>query len=249
MTDSSDYGPFARVYNVHWGSYATQVYPILKHLALQHLPKQSNVLDLCCGTGQLAAHLVDDGYVVTGIDASESMVEVAKANAPAATFHVQDVRTGLPNRAAYAAVFSTFDSLNHLMTLEDLTRVFHNVHDALAAGGRFVFDLNMVAAYEARWRGTFAYVEDDHVCLVRSGHDAAERTGTMELTIFELGGTGWQRADVSLIQRWYAEEDVREGLRVVGFTDVRSYSADEPIVEGCPTSVGRVFFVARREPE
>ena len=245
MTGSSDYDPFARTYDVHWGSYATQVYPILEHLALRHLPEQSTVLDLCCGTGQLAARLSADEYVVTGVDISESMVEIAKTNAPGASFHVQDARAGLPGEN-YDAVFSTYDSLNHLMTIEELTSVLGNVRSALAAGGRFVFDLNMAAAYEARWHGTFAYVEDDHVCLVRSSHDVAEQTGTMQLTIFELEGGEWQRADVRLVQRWYAEQDVREGLRCAGFTDIDSYSADEPIAEGCPTSAGRMFFVARR---
>ena len=172
------------------------------------------------------------------------MVEIAQANAPDAQFHVQDARHALPARR-FAAVFSTFDSLNHLMTLEDLTRVFGNVRDVLAGGGYFAFDLNMAEAYETRWKGSFAYVEDDHVCVVRSSRDVAERTGTMELTIFELGGSEWTRVDLSLAQRWYAEEDVVGGLHAAGFTDVRSFSGDEPIAEGRPTFGGRMFFVAR----
>ena len=200
------------VYDLHWSSYSTRVYPILEHLVLRHLPSQVAVLDLCCGTGQLAARLTDDGYAVTGVDGSESMIEIAQANARGAQFHVQDARHALPARR-FAAVFSTFDSLNHLMTLDDLTRVFGNVREVLAGGGYFAFDLNMAEAYEARWKRTFAYVEDDHVCLVRSSRDVAQRTGRMELTIFELPGSEWTRADLSLAQRWYAEADVVGGLR------------------------------------
>ena len=245
----NDYDPFARVYNLYWGSYATRVYPILEHLVLRHLPRQGAgkgaVLDLCCGTGQLAAKLTDEGYAVTGVDGSESMIEIARVNAPDAEFLLRDARQALPARG-FAAVFSTFDSLNHLMTLQDLTQIFHNVRDVLAEGGYFAFDLNMAEAYETRWKGTFAYVEDDHVCVVRSVRDVARRIGNMELTIFELRGNGWERADLTLSQRWYAEDDVLEGLRVAGFTDVRAFSANEPIAEGCPPSQGRTFFVARR---
>ena len=244
-----DYDPFAQVYNLYWGSYATRVYPILDHLVLRHLPRQGasqgDVLDLCCGTGQLAAKLTDEGYAVTGVDGSESMIEVARANAPDAEFIVQDARQALPPRD-FAAAFSTFDSLNHLMTLEDLTQVFGNVHEVLSVGGYFAFDLNMAEAYETRWKGTFAYVEDDHVCVVRSVRNVARRIGSMELTLFQLGGGGWERADLSLAQRWYAEDDVLDGLRVAGFADTRSFSANEPIAEGCPPSQGRTFFVARR---
>ena len=244
MNVSADYDPFARVYNLHWGSYAGLVVPILEHLVLRHLPDHASVLDLCCGTGQLAARLAGDGYEVTGVDVSGSMIGIAKATAPGADFHVQDVRQRLPV-AGFAAAFSTFDSLNHMMTLEDLTRVFRNVRDVLATNGYFAFDLNMAAAYEARWRGTFAYVEDDHVCAVRSSHDLTTRTGRMDITLFGLARGAWTRTDLSLAQRWYAEDEVLAALREAGFSDNRAFRADEPIAEGCPALPGRVFFVAR----
>ena len=244
LRTSSDYDRFARVYNLHWGSYAMRVVPILEYLVLRHLPERAAVMDLCCGTGQLAARLSEDGYEVTGVDVSRSMIEIARANAPGADFHVQDARHALPARG-FAAVFSTFDSLNHMMTLEDLTLVFRNVREVLGAQGQFAFDLNMAAAYETRWHGTFAYVEDDHVCAARSSHDVATRTGVMHLTIFELAGNAWTRADLSLVQRWYDEGDVRAALLAAGFSDTRSFSGDEPIAEGFPTLDGRMFFVAR----
>ena len=57
---TSDYDRFAPVYNLHWGSYAELVLPILEHLVLRHLPEEAAVMDLCCGTGQLAARLCED---------------------------------------------------------------------------------------------------------------------------------------------------------------------------------------------
>lgn len=244
MDASADYDPFARVYNQHWGSFAGLVAPVLEHLVLRHLPHRAPVLDVCCGTGQLAARLAEGGYKVTGVDVSGSMIEIARENAPGADFHVQDVRQPLAP-GDFAAAFSTFDSLNHMMTLDDLTRVFRNVRDVLRAEGCFAFDLNMAAAYEARWRGTFAYVEDDHVCAIRSSHDLATRTGRMDLTIFESAGGAWTRTDFCLGQRWYAEDEVLAALRSAGFSDNRSFRADEPIAEGCPALPGRMFFVAR----
>lgn len=244
MTRFRDYDPFARIYNLHWGSFANEVYPILERLVLRHLPRRSAVLDLCCGTGQLAARLAADGHAVTGVDGSEAMIGIARSNAPAARFVVQDAREPLP-AGDFQAAFSTYDSLNHLMTLEDLTRVFGNVREVLAPGGRFAFDLNMAAAYEERWQGTFAQVEDEHVCLVRSSRDAARRMGYMRVTIFEQGRGGWKRSDVGLTQRWYAEDDVVAALGRAGFADVRALGADEPIAAGCPAFPGRTFFVAR----
>jgi protein-L-isoaspartate O-methyltransferase len=44
------------------------------------------ILDLGAGTGHLAARIAEAGAVVTGIDASEVMVEQARRNYPALTF-------------------------------------------------------------------------------------------------------------------------------------------------------------------
>ena len=132
------YDPFARVYDRHWGFFATDVYPVLDHLVLGELPGGCAVLDLCCGTGQLAAELSRQGYLTTGLDGSEAMIEIARKNAPDVEFVVQDARDiALPGR--FSAVFSTFDSLNHVMSLDDLEQVFRSVFTVLEGGGYFRF--------------------------------------------------------------------------------------------------------------
>ena len=238
------YDPFARVYNQHWGFFATKAYPILDHLVLGHLPRGCAVLDLCCGTGQLAAELSRQGYRTTGLDGSQAMIEIAKQNAPDVEFVVQDARyIDLPGR--FSAVFSTFDSLNHLMSLDELEQVFQCVFTVLEGGGYFAFDLNMEEGYRSRWRGSFGYIEEDHVCVVRSSHDADRKIGTLEVTLFELKGSGWVRPDFPLTQRWYEEGEIRKRLRVAGFDEVESFDGNESIPGGTQHK-GRVFFVVRK---
>ena len=243
------YDPFAGIYNRHWGYFAEKIYPILDHLVLRHLPPGCAVLDLCCGTGQLAAVLTDKGFATTGVDGSEGMIEIARKNAPDVAFFVQDARNISLNRQ-FSAVFSTFDSLNHVMSLDELEQVFRNVHAVLEDGSYFEFDLNMEEAYLQRWRGSFGIVEDDHVCVARSSRDEKEMIGRMDLTLFESIATGWKRTDVSLLQRWYRESDIRERLRSAGFvgirTFVRTFESEDPVLEGAPDDAGRMFFVARK---
>ena len=238
------YDPFARVYDQHWGFFAAKAYPILEHLVLGNLRPGCAVLDLCCGTGQLAAELSRQGYLTTGLDGSKGMVEIARKNAPDADFVVQDARN-IALSATFSAVFSTFDSLNHVMKLDELEQVFRSVFAVLEEGGYFVFDLNMEEGFQSRWRGSFEFVEDDHVCVVRSSHDANEKTGRLDVTLFELKGSGWLRTDFPLIQRWYEEREVRDLLREVGFGDLQSFDENEPILEGSMHE-GRMFFVARK---
>ena len=71
---------FARVYNMKWGGFANRVAPLILDFYQNTTIGQENksVLDLCCGTGQLAVHFLDRGYRVTGIDSSENMLYYAR---------------------------------------------------------------------------------------------------------------------------------------------------------------------------
>ena len=245
MERFDDYDPIATIYNRHWGYFADRIYPVLNRLVLGDLPTGCAVLDLCCGTGQLAAVLSEKGYDVSGVDGSEGMIEIARKNAPDAAFLVQDARE-LSLDGRFGAVFSTFDSLNHVMSLDELERVFRNVHAVLDDGGYFEFDLNMEAGYVSRWRGSFGIVQDDLVCVARSSRDEKERIGRMDLTVFESEEPGWKRTDVSLIQRWYQETDIIERLRSAGFEKIQTFESEDGVLKGAADTTGRMFFVARK---
>lgn len=81
------------------------------------------------------------------------MIEIARKNTPDVGFVVQDARNiALPRK--FAAAFSTFDSLNHVTSLDELEHVFRSVFTVLEGGGYFVFDLNMKEGFQSRWRGS-----------------------------------------------------------------------------------------------
>ncbi len=245
VTSYSDYDRFAWVYNKHWGNSFAQALPVLEKLVLPHLPAKANILDLCCGTGQLTQALTALGYRVTGLDGSEEMLRFARENAPAAEFIVDDARSfNLPD--IYHAVISTFDSLNHIMTLEELTSVFRNVHAALRESGLFLFDLNMEEGYKIVWDDNYGIVEDDHVCVVRTSYRLEERTAQFDATLFYLQ-EGWQRSDLTFLQKCYSEAEVRSALEIAGFVEIHTYAHDEQWgLEELTREAERAFFVCRK---
>jgi len=243
VTRYSAYDRFAWIYNQHWGhTFSKRVLPVLEKLLLRHLPGKALILDLCCGTGQLAQTLVAREYQVTGLDGSEEMIRFARGNAPKGEFIVNDARFfKLPG--VYHGAISTFDSLNHIMSLEELTSVFRNVYSALREGGLFLFDLNMEEGFKSRWRGSFGIVEDDHVCIVRASYRPKERIGQTDITIFRLEDE-WYRSDLTLLQKCYSEEEIQSALEMVGFTQIHAYDAQRDIeMRG---EIGRTFFVCRK---
>ncbi|MFC7497132.1 MULTISPECIES: class I SAM-dependent methyltransferase [unclassified Nocardioides] len=57
------------------------------------VPAPARVLDAGCGTGRVAVRLAELGYDVVGVDVDESMIEVARAEAPELDWRLGDLAT------------------------------------------------------------------------------------------------------------------------------------------------------------
>jgi phosphoethanolamine N-methyltransferase len=100
------------------------------------------VLDVGSGIGGAAFHVARNyGAVVTGVDLSEEMVEIARRRGrerePSATgsvtFLLDDVLT-----APFAGPFDVIWSRDALMHIPDKPRLFSRLHELTAPGGRLV---------------------------------------------------------------------------------------------------------------
>jgi SAM-dependent methyltransferase len=243
----SDYDDFAWAYNKHWGGQFTPAaFAVLEKLVFPKIAANARILDLCCGTGQKTQLLAQRGYVMTGLDGSEEMLKFARENAPSTHFILGDARTfKLP--AEYDVVVSMFDSLNHVMTNEELTAVFRNVWNCLKAGGLLQFDMNLEPGYLKTWHGYNGIIEEDHVCIFPNSYDAEKRTARMDCTIFRLESGRWRRTDFTLTQKCYSHEELLSALRKAGFASIEDFSYDR--VNGLaaltPASM-RVFFLCQK---
>lgn len=240
----SDYDPFAWFYNRYWGHITSNppMFEIYDRLILSRLPAGARVLDLCCGTGQLDGKLADMGFEVTGVDASEEQLSFARINAPRCHFIHADV-SDLDLPPQYDGAICVFDSLNHLMTRDELERTFRNVKEALMPGGIFAFDLNMEVGLIDRWKGSRSQVDDDSVFVMRFSYDARKRTARADVTLFRLLEDGWERSDTVLLQRAYPLGEVTRALATSGFSGITTYDAGEDL--GLEMGEGRTFFVAQ----
>jgi SAM-dependent methyltransferase len=97
-------------------------------------------LDLACGTGVLCRIMQENGIESRGMDFSEGMIAIARAESPEIPYDVADMTVYRPD-AQFDLVTCTGDALNHIPALPDLGRIFENVYAYLAPGGYFIFDL------------------------------------------------------------------------------------------------------------
>jgi SAM-dependent methyltransferase len=239
LTLAPQYNPFARMYNEYWGPrYCQDNIVILEKLLLQHLPQRSHILDLCCGTGQLVQELIQNNFKVTGMDASEGMLQYARQNAPLGQFIPSDVRSfDMPSR--FDAVVSTSASLNHIMTLEELTNVFQNIYKALKAKGTFILEMNLEEALKSLNLDKEGDVLDDYAWASVSLYDAESKVGQVKMTLFSEQQGIWQRFDESWPLKGYSRLEIESTLEAVGFIDVHIYDA-----ESDSNSLGSTFFSA-----
>jgi SAM-dependent methyltransferase len=238
----SAYDPFAWFYNQSWGEqWVARVMPVLDKLLLGSIPQGGRILDLCCGTGHLAAALAARGYSVIGVDGSEEMLNYARRNAPDVEFCLADAREFTLKEKCDAAI-STYDSLNHIILIEELCSAFAHVRDAIHADGPFLFDLNMEDGYIANWTKPYANVEDDQVRVHRPSYDPILKIARLDLTLFRPVGAAWQRTDLSFEQKAYSETEIKRALASSGFPRVSAFDVGRDLGW---KGTGRTFFLAR----
>ncbi|HWR54580.1 MAG TPA: class I SAM-dependent methyltransferase [Bryobacteraceae bacterium] len=233
--------PFAAVSALQVG---LKLMPALDRLAaFSLLPRAASVLDLCCGTGHLAAAMCRRGLRVTGLDGSEDMLSYARRNAPGAQFVLADARR-FGFATTFAAVLSTGDSMNHMLSADDLAATFLCVHKALDRGGRFVFDMNMAEAFERQWHKSSTVTGVDHLLYLRGRYDRNVKLGTTEATLFSKERE-WTRLDLRMFQRCYALNEVKKLLLEAGFSMACAQPARSFGIRG-RLAAGRTFFAARK---
>jgi SAM-dependent methyltransferase len=234
------------MYHALWADwYLPAAMPALEKLFFANVSSGATVLDLCCGSGHVTSELVKRGYKVTGIDNSAELIALAMRDLPGVDLRVQDA-ADLHLEGRYDATLSTFDSLNHILGIESLRRVFEGVCRTLQRGGLFVFDMNLEEAYSMDLREWSVDIKEQSVGMVRGKYDPASKRAFTELIWFvKIGNDNLWRQHRSIVeQRCYPLSDIVFALNEAGFRHIETIPAKDAGVTS-DLGFGRVFFVAR----
>jgi len=250
-----EYGQiFAKAYNQKWSGFANRLAPKLLQFCQNHFPnKPAKILDLCCGTGQIALYFLQHGYEIIGLDASQPMLDYAKQNCALyvagkkATFQQADAADfELDEKVDFA--ISTFDSLNHLANEEELQNCFHSVFHSLNENGIFIFDLNTRKGLQ-RWNGIS--IEDDaEITLINRGLlIEQENIAYVKISGFIRNENGaYHRFDETFFNRIFPLQQVETMLKKSGFDSIYfalGVQLEIPVTD--PESHSRIFIVAQKK--
>ena len=245
MRECDSYGAIAHVYDklnaeINYAAWADFV----ERCFDRFLPvRPTLVLDLACGTGSMTLELAKRGYDMIGVDGSEDMLSEAflrKGELASILYLQQDMRA-FELYGTVGAVTCCLDSLNYLLTEEDLRQCFACVHNYLDPDGLFLFDMNTPFKFRNVYGNNAYILEDELIYEPLTEEDSEERVPFLcawqntfhpdsglcdfDLSLFEEMPDGsYRRSDEHQQERCYDWDTVKQLLESCGFSCLGVYA-------------------------
>ncbi|MFH0952591.1 MAG: class I SAM-dependent methyltransferase [Patescibacteria group bacterium] len=211
-----------------------------------HIPTKT-CLDVACGTGNISRLLKELGFRIVGVDMSSDMVAVAKEKFPRETFLSSDIRNFTLDDEVQSDItlaVSFYDSLNYLLSDDDMLQAFQAVYRNIPSGTIFLFDMNTIAHVQAAqsYRPRVMETEDFYSVFRFSGE---ERFWILDMDIFVKDGTSYRLKKECHIERGYDQEHIIPLVKKAGFTllDVEKEYKD---YDDGVNRLSRLYFVVRK---
>ena len=227
------YTGFSEVYdifmdNVPYEEWASYIIAILKEYGIE----DGLVCELGCGTGKMAKILSDRGYDMIGIDSSADMLDIAlesRSNEGRILYLNQDMKE-MELYGTVRSVISVCDSMNYLLSEDELLTTFRLVNNYLDPKGIFIFDMNTKYKYEKLLSdNVFAENRDETSFIWENYYDEEDCVNEYDLTLFVKEGELYRKYEEVHYQKAYDTDTIidlieRSGLKLLAVYD--AYTKD-----------------------
>lgn len=214
--------------------------------------------DLGAGTGLMSVLLAELGWQVHGLELSEAMIAVARENAARLPGLVQsrlawsqgDISTfTLPAGVLWDGAVCLHNTVNHLVTLEQVEKFAGCVFAALKPGGALIMDSDTVFSFREFFDHEPTVVWDDgHHRVTRSCRFDRETGRARHVAVLEQHGPdGWQRqSEEHLELQYHEEESLRAVFAEAGFllAGASPYNPNPKLYQG--DIIPKVLWVFRK---
>ncbi|MBY0123861.1 class I SAM-dependent methyltransferase [Bacillus sp. S/N-304-OC-R1] len=211
------------------------------------------LLDIGCGTGELAIKFSEEGLNVTGVDLSEDMLTVAQAKAEEKglnpSFYQQNMAE-LQGLGAFDIIGIFCDSINYLQSKEDVVATFKGVNEHLSDQGLFIFDVHSIYKMSDIFKDQTFAVNDEEISYIWhcfEGEHPLSIEHDLSFFVLDRETNMYHRYDELHFQRTYPIEIYKNWLLETGF-DVLEVIGD---FEANPPEADseRIFFICRKNEQ
>lgn len=245
------YGQFALVYDQfmahapynEWVAFTAEIMD-------SYGKERATILDLGCGTGEIAIRLQEAGNDVIGVDMSAEMLSCAEQKGNAKRLPIQWMMQDIRELYGFSNVdvcISYCDVMNYITTVADLEKVFTRTYSSLADDGIFLFDIHHPEyAKNMLMDRTFADVSDELAYIWDC--EAGDAVGEMfhHLTFFQTNQEHYIRFDETHHQRTFSPSVYGSLIKDAGFRKVTFYHDFQIDNSELPENSERIFIVAEK---
>lgn len=210
---------------------------ILAHASFSH------VLELGCGTGEMAVRLAKLNKKILATDLSDEMLEVARMKA---MYHDVDIDFRKVDMCDFEAddifdlVLCLCDSLNYVLEKESVYQVFANAFNSLIDQGVFIFDVNSLYKMNVILKDYLE--ENDDPDYYFKWHVEKVDDGFVKHTVIINDKNENDHVVEEHFQKTWSIETYKSLLEDAGFNDIEIYSDFHDYVNECE----RVIFICRK---
>ena len=192
--------------------------------------KSLKIIDVGCGTGRHALELTKRGYIVTGIDLSESQLARAKEKAKESglqiDFQKHDARN-LPFNNEFDAAIMLCEGAFPLMETDEMNfEILKSVTRALKSKSKLIF---------TTLNGLFPLFNSiEEFCASQTTHDNATYTqNTFDLMTFRdhnitaFEDDAGQKKELKCNERYYIPSEITWLLKTLGYRKIDIYGAKQ----------------------
>lgn len=245
------YGEFAYIYDELMRDVDYEQWILFFKEKVSHITKSGplRVLDIGCGTGEIAIQLAVEGFEVVGVDLSEDMLAVANNKAMEAGVKVEFYKQNMVDISGFDPfdiVVIFCDSLNYLHTEEEVQKTFQNVFQLLKQDGMFLFDVHSVYKMDRVFMdGPFVSSKEEVSFIWNCFHGQHPHSVEHELSFFVKNehNDDYARFDEFHEQRTFPIETYQNWLEKTGFY-VQNIMAD--FTDSVQETSDRILFTAKK---
>lgn len=191
-----------------YGAWENQMEELIK----EGKPNGNTLLDIGCGTGELLLRMAKN-YKCDGMDLSEDMLKIAfkkLKHREVGLFlgNMIDFDTG----KTYDIMVSLFDTVNHILTLDELECHFKSVYKSLNQNGIYIFDVvDRKFMNEMFPNDLFVDNRKDLTCIWE--HEIDGGIDYIDATYFLKNSRGsWDKFTESYTKKIFTEDEIKKSV-------------------------------------
>lgn len=175
-------------------------------------PNGKKLLDIGCGTGELLNRMAKN-YECSGMDISEEMLKVAhkKLKHRSIKLFLGDM-VEFDTGEKYDIMLSMFDTVNHILSLEELESHFESVAKSLNDDGVYIFDVVDREFMDMMFPNDL-FVDNRKDLTSIWEHDIEDGIDYIDATYFiKNNRSGWDKLTETYAKKIFTEQEIKEAI-------------------------------------